>query len=107
MKNERAGLNTELLYETDAYTKSFRATVLSAEKKEDGKLYLELDRTAFFPEGGGQSGDRGLIEGFQVIDTQKIDGRVYHIIDLNKSESRFKSVLKILSSSLILRTESS
>ncbi|MBR4581599.1 MAG: alanyl-tRNA editing protein [Lachnospiraceae bacterium] len=89
MKNERAGLNTELLYETDAYTKSFRATVLGVEKKEDGMLYLELDRTAFFPEGGGQSGDRGLIEGFQVIDTQKIDGRVYHIIDLNKSESIF------------------
>ena len=105
MKNERTGITTELLYETDAYIKSFQATVLSAEKKEDGKLYLELDRTAFFPEGGGQSGDRGLMEGFQVEDTQKIDGRVYHIIDLNKAGDDKEAAERIEKNSESIRDE--
>ena len=90
MKNERTGCNTILLYETDAYITKFQATVLDAEEREDGKVYLELSETAFFPEGGGQAGDRGLIEGCEVTDTKKIDGRVFHI--LNSKEVKEKSV---------------
>ena len=81
MKNERTGCNTILLFETDAYITKFQATVLGAEEREDGKVYLELSETAFFPEGGGQPGDRGLIEGCEVTDTKKDDGRVFHILN--------------------------
>ena len=54
-------MKTEKLYENDAYLRRFTATVLSCEpladakKREDGAAYgIILDRTAFFPEGGGQ-----------------------------------------------------
>ena len=59
---------TERLYETDAYLTRCEATVLSARKlpgeenPEPGyQLKLILDRTVFFPEGGGQSSDIGWI----------------------------------------------
>lgn len=58
----------------------FEATVLSCEQ---GKKCCEvtLDRSAFFPEGGGQSGDVGELGGVRVIDTQEKDGVVIHKTD--------------------------
>ncbi len=51
---------TERLFETDSHLKLFTAKVVSCEKNKD--LYMvSLDRTAFFPEGGGQKGDNGYI----------------------------------------------
>ena len=44
---------TEKLYYTDAYMKNFRARVLSCEEK-DGVWHTVLDRSAFYPGGGGQ-----------------------------------------------------
>ena len=46
------------LYENDSYLKNFEATVLSCEKSGDFFLVV-LDKTAFFPEGGGQQADKG------------------------------------------------
>ena len=67
-------MQTIKLYETDAYISEFNANVLSCEKV--GKLYeTVLDKTAFFPEGGGQSADSGTIDGIEVVDVQiKING---------------------------------
>ncbi|WP_457751468.1 alanyl-tRNA editing protein [Thermococcus sp.] len=53
---------TERLFYTDPYLKETTAKILKVER-EDGKLRLLLDRTIFYPEGGGQPSDRGLIEG--------------------------------------------
>ncbi len=91
MKNERNILSTELLYETDSYLKEFTATVLSCdattykevfpEDKENAEKELYavcLDRTAFFPEGGGQKADTGVIDGIRVLDVQRINGEVIH-----------------------------
>ena len=51
---------TEKLYDKDSHLKEFTGTVLSCEKT--GENYtVTLDRTAFFPEGGGQQSDRGYI----------------------------------------------
>ena len=51
---------TEKIYYLDAYIREFDATVLSCEKS--GEIYeVTLDRTAFFPEEGGQYSDRGFI----------------------------------------------
>jgi misacylated tRNA(Ala) deacylase len=47
---------TELLYHTDAYCKEFDATVVAIEGSE-----VALDRTAFYPSGGGQPSDAGAL----------------------------------------------
>lgn len=69
---------TERLYYKDQYIKEFSAKVLSCREGERG-AEIVLDRTAFFPEGGGQPGDTGFIGSAQVIDTVEKDGEVIHI----------------------------
>lgn len=70
---------TELLFREDPYLRSCEATVVAVH--EDA---VELDRTVFYPMGGGQSGDRGRIfnesAGLDIVDTRKAeDGeRVLH-----------------------------
>jgi alanyl-tRNA synthetase len=71
---------TERLYLTDPYLKSFRARVLEV-RELDGKPAAVLDRTAFYPEGGGQPGDRGTLGAAKVIDTQERGGAVLHLVD--------------------------
>ncbi len=71
---------TEKLYYEDSHLFDFSATVLKCE--QDGKVWKAvLDRTAFFPEGGGQPGDRGLLGGVRVTDTHERGGEVVHYID--------------------------
>lgn len=69
---------TEKLFYENSYIQSFEAEVLACEKQED---YYEivLDKTAFFPEGGGQSADRGFLNGIPVSDAREKNGIVYHI----------------------------
>ena len=59
-KTERTTAMTERLYNENAYTAAFPARVLACAADGDG-FAVVLDRTAFFPEGGGQGGDRGYI----------------------------------------------
>lgn len=77
----------EKLYDNDSYIKSFTARVTSCRKIESG-FSVTLDRTAFFPEQGGQTGDRGVIGNACVYDTQTEDGIIYHLTDkeLNAGE---------------------
>ena len=68
---------TEKLFYADAHMRKFTARVLSCEER--GKLYaVTLDRTAFFPEGGGQGGDIGTLGGVQVTDTREENGEIVH-----------------------------
>src|SRR5947209_14742145 len=71
---------TERLYLADPYLKSFRARVVEL-RDLDGKPAVVLDRSAFYPEGGGQPGDRGRLGGAQVLDTQERQGEVLHLVD--------------------------
>jgi len=57
---------TEKIYYTDQYLKEFEGTVVSCEKDENGKYNIILDRTAFFPEGGGQDADSGTLNGKEI-----------------------------------------
>ena len=70
---------TTRLYHDDAYLRRFDATVTAVIPYE-GKLAVVLDRTAFYPEAGGQLGDRGQLGGAQVLDTQEHDGAIVHVI---------------------------
>ena len=69
---------TKKLYDTDSYLKEFTATVVSCEQKNDTTYRIVLDQTAFFPEGGGQTGDLGWLNDVEVIDTREKAGVVYH-----------------------------
>ena len=70
----------ERLYYIDQYIKEFEAQVVSCSQGKNG-FEVILDKTAFFPEGGGQPGDRGFIGGVRVLDTVEKDGEVIHICE--------------------------
>jgi misacylated tRNA(Ala) deacylase len=57
---------TQLLFREDAYLKAATATVVAAREN-----VVELDRTIFYPLGGGQPGDTGTLGGLRVVDTRK------------------------------------
>ena len=71
---------TEKLYDQDSKLFSFRAKVVACEADKKG-FWLELDRTAFFPEGGGQSADTGWIGEARITDVQERGGRILHAAD--------------------------
>ena len=72
---------TERIFYTDSYIQDFTARVLSCEAGKKGRWEILLDRTAFYPEGGGQPGDRGTLGGVKVLDTREKGGEVVHLTD--------------------------
>ena len=69
---------TERLYYADSHLQDFTARVTGCRPEGDGWAVI-LDRTAFFPEGGGQPGDTGTLNGIPVTDTREKDGEVLHL----------------------------
>lgn len=66
-----------LLFRDDPYLRACEATVLAAREN-----VIELDRTVFYPLGGGQPGDTGRIGALRVIDTRKGEGEsVLHVVE--------------------------
>ena len=66
---------TKKLYYEDSYIKEFSAKVLDC-AETDGKFAVVLDKTAFFPEGGGQYADTGKIGAANVLDVRISKGGV-------------------------------
>lgn len=66
----------ELFYR-DPYIRSFSATVLSCTQQKEVWVTV-LDDTAFYPEGGGQEADHGTINGIEVFDVHRKDGKIVH-----------------------------
>ena len=70
-------METEKLYYENPFLRQFAATVLSCEAGKDGYL-VTLDRTAFYPEGGGQPADHGTLNGVAVTDVHEKNGVIFH-----------------------------
>lgn len=70
----------EKLYYEDPYLRSFDARVVSCREETD-RFEIILDRTAFYPEGGGQPSDTGVLGGVRVLAVHERDGRVVHDAD--------------------------
>ena len=72
---------TEALYMKDSYLKKWDATVVAV--KDD--KYIVLDKTAFYPKGGGQPSDEGYIikngEKFKVVYVGKFSGDISHEVE--------------------------
>ena len=66
----------ELLYLKDCYVKEFDAAVTNVEGNN-----VELDRTAFYPESGGQLSDQGTLNGKRVLHVRKDQGKAVHELE--------------------------
>lgn len=88
MNNKRVNTGiTQVIYEDDAYAKECTAKVLECrekvrtiEGKEETVYGIVLDKTVFFPEGGGQPADCGVIDDEEVFDVQKEEGIICHYV---------------------------
>ena len=73
-------METVRLYYQDAHLREFSARVVSCEREKE-RFAVVLDQTAFYPEGGGQPGDTGELDGVRVLDTHARGGEVVHFCD--------------------------
>ncbi len=66
----------------DSYKFEAEAQILSVTTLEDGRTAVILNKTIFYPQGGGQPADQGFIQStgakFEVIDVRSVDGKVFH-----------------------------
>lgn len=73
-------MDTVKLFYENPFLKMFSAKVLTCERAETG-FAVSLDRTAFYPEGGGQPADHGFLNDTSVTDVQEREGVIFHNVD--------------------------
>ena len=78
----KAAIETHLEFMNDSYSFEAEAKIVSVSAGDDGRTAVVLDKTIFYPQGGGQPADQGSIESadakFEVVDVRLIDGVVFH-----------------------------
>ncbi len=84
---------TEKLFDRDSYIKEFTCKVINL-YSEGNTLYIETDRTAFFPEGGGQTSDIGRLGIANVENVQNIRGKIYHFVENSEENVEFFTIGK-------------
>lgn len=81
-------MRTKKLFKYDRYLKECASTILNILSTQvKGQADLILDQTVFFPTGGGQSCDTGIIANLTVIDVFEENGIVHHIVEYESEES--------------------
>lgn len=97
---------TELIYQTDSYCDRFTALVVEVDLDNGA---VALDRTAFYPGGGGQPCDRGTLSGLEVSRVARNKGDVWHFLEsaeLPKKGERVVGDLDWQHRYLLMRTHS-
>ncbi|MEZ4423589.1 MAG: alanyl-tRNA editing protein [Gemmatimonadota bacterium] len=72
-------LETLPAYERDPRQVRLETEVLET-GEQDGRPYVVLTDTVLYPEGGGQPADRGTVAGVAVLDVQRVEGRIRHVL---------------------------
>lgn len=83
---------TEKLYYKDPYIKEWDASVKEV-VQEEGKFYVILDKTAFFPGGGGQPEDSGFIDGLEVKNIFEREKEIIHVLEKKPDKKEVKCKL--------------
>lgn len=81
-------MKTQRLFKEDVYMKEAEAVITSLAEANGKRTAVTLDKTIFFPTGGGQSCDKGTIAGFQVVDVyedEKADD-IVHVLDCSPAD---------------------
>ena len=81
-------MKTQRLFKEDVYMKEAEAVITSLAGANGRRTAVTLDKTIFFPTGGGQSCDKGTIAGFQVVDVyedEKADD-IVHVLDCSPAD---------------------
>jgi alanyl-tRNA synthetase len=73
-------MTTKLYYE-DAYIKTFETKIREQRQDNDGRWFVLLEQSAFYPTGGGQPFDEGSLNGIQVTNVEEVNGEVRHYIE--------------------------
>jgi len=92
-------MNTELLYMLDSYLFEESAKIESISDNKDGRKTIILDRTIFYPQGGGQRFDIGKISNgsvtFNVDEVRFVEGQVFHIGNYESGEFKVGDEVKL------------
>src|SRR5947209_13342066 len=81
-------MTTERLYYADSHLTEFDALVTSVAPAAGGRVVVTLDRTAFYPTGGGQPADTGALGGARVVEcVDAEDGGVLHVVEGSAPEA--------------------
>ncbi len=85
-------MNTQYLYYHDAYLRTFTGRIVGR-RQVDGQPTVALDRTAFYPTGGGQPHDTGTLNGVAVTAVFVEEGVVWHVLEADLPDEVVTGVL--------------
>ncbi|WP_421384909.1 alanyl-tRNA editing protein [Bacillus salacetis] len=71
----------EKLYYRNPYIREFKTQLISQQQSNDGRWFASLKETAFYPTGGGQPYDTGILNNSNVTEVEEVDGCIRHYID--------------------------
>ena len=87
-------MNTKRLFKDNVYLRETTACI-SGIKILDDKILITLDQTIFFPTGGGQSCDLGIIDKYKVLDVYEYADDIYHQVDCNPKDLEEGQIVNI------------
>ncbi|MCY8547733.1 alanyl-tRNA editing protein [Bacillus vallismortis] len=85
-------MNHDKLFYKDPYLKAFETKLLKQFQDKKGDTYITLEKTAFYPTGGGQPHDIGTVNGVKVLNVEEVDGEIRHYIERALPQSDDKVV---------------